>query len=238
MKKIGLLVFIMMISTLLTGCLFPDNQKAQKQIPYETQLQLVQTSVNQYKENTGVLPIKNKEANTPIYEKYPVDFQKLVPKYMEEPPANSFEGGGIYQYVLINPETNPEVKLIQLENVGEVQKLQVRLDVYKREHGYPPYKDVLPSGVFTLDYKKLGLKEEPHVISPYSKKNLPLLIDKEGKVFIDYRMDLYEMIKEKENQIQEGEDIRPYLFENSPFVPVYSKQYTVKNGEPVLIEEK
>ncbi|WP_062198277.1 hypothetical protein [Massilibacterium senegalense] len=236
MKKIGLLVFMMMISTLLTGCLFPDDQKAQKQIPYETQLQLVQTAVNQYQENTGVLPIKNKEANTPIYEKYPVDFQKLVPKYMEEPPANSFEGGGIYQYVLINPETNPEVKLIQLENVGEVQKLQVRLDVYKREHGYPPYKDVLPDGVFTLDYKKLGLKEEPHVISPYSKKNLPLMIDKEGKVFIDYRMDLYEIIKE--NQIQEGEDIRPYLVENSPFVPVYSKQCVVKNGELILIEEK
>lgn len=238
MKKFLIMGLLLIVSVILSGCLYPEDQKVQNQVPYETQLQMVQTAVNQYKENNGVLPIKNKEAKTPVYEKYPIDFQKLVPKYMEDPPANSFEGGGIYQYVLINPETNPEVKLLNLENVEEVQNLQVRLDVYKRENGYPPYKDVLPGGVFTLDYKKLGMKKEPVVVSPYSKKNLPLVIDTEGKVLIDYRPDLYDLLKEKDHSFEEGDDIRDILTENAPFVPVYSKPYTIKSGEPVFVEEK
>src|SRR5579875_2095880 len=84
---------------LLSGCMYPEQNLAKNQIPYKDQLQAVQTAVNDYrKDNGGLLPIKTKEANTPIYEKYPIDFKKLMPKYMSEPPGNAFENGGIFQY--------------------------------------------------------------------------------------------------------------------------------------------
>ena len=36
-------------------------------------------AVNQFQEdNGGILPIKTKDANTPIYQKYPIDFKRIA----------------------------------------------------------------------------------------------------------------------------------------------------------------
>lgn len=46
-------------------------------VPYEDQLQVVQKAITTYKEqNGGILPIKTRDMSTPIYQKYPIDFQK------------------------------------------------------------------------------------------------------------------------------------------------------------------
>ena len=65
-------------------------------------MQTVQAAVNQFqKDNDGILPIKNSVETTPIYQKYPIDFKRIVPEYMAEPPRNAFESGGVFQYVIV-----------------------------------------------------------------------------------------------------------------------------------------
>ncbi|RXY98717.1 hypothetical protein [Fictibacillus sp. S7] len=234
MKKICLIIASICMLFSLTGCLYPDQQKAENRVPYNDQIQMVQGAVNDYKKDTSVLPIKNKDASTDIYEKYPIDFGRLVPKYMQQPPGNSFEKGGTFQYVLIDAETKPKVKLIDLVIVNKAQDLELRLKEYTRTHKYPPYDKILASGRYTLDYKKMGYKEAPYAVSPYSGKNLPFFVDNDSKVHVDYSIDLYEALKKSKDN-KEGKDIRPLLTKNSYFVPVRSVPYGVKNGEPEFL---
>ena len=73
----------------------------------------MQHAVDRFKkDNGGILPIKTKEANTPIYQKYLIDFKKIVHKYMPEIPGNAYESGGIFQYVLIDVETDPNSEIV------------------------------------------------------------------------------------------------------------------------------
>lgn len=225
--------------SLLTGCLYPEDNLKKNQVAYPDQLQSVQTAVNTFKQNTGgMLPIKNSEPDTPIYQKYPVDFNRLIPDYLSDSPGNSYESGGVFQYVLIDVETNPTVKLLDLRAVEEVRELNLRVKMYREKHGYPPFKEVISEHVLALDFEKLGYKETPQVVSPYSEKHLPLVIDNEGNIYIDYSMDLYAKLQEGKHTYKEGDDIRPLLTADSPFVPAFSLPYTVKDGEPVFLLNK
>ncbi len=236
MKKITILFII--CSFLLTGCLYPDDRLAQNAIPYEDQLQSVQNAVNQFREDSGgLIPIRDRDMETPIYQKYPIDFGKLVPRYIPEPPSSAYESGGIYQYVLVDVEENPSVKLIDLRLADAVRDLKTRILVYKRSNGYPPYDKILSDKVFTLNYEKLGFDEPPYAISPYSGTNLPFIINNEGEIFIDYSIDLYSALQKTTHSYQTGDDIRGILVENEVFVPVYSVPYTVENNEPVFFDE-
>ncbi|MCP8968749.1 hypothetical protein [Ectobacillus ponti] len=237
MKKWIMICCVLLVS-LLSGCMYPDSKIAQNSVPYKDQLQAVQSAVNQFREaNGGLLPIKTKEMDTPIYQKYLVDFTKLAPHYMAEPPGNAFESGGIYQYVLVDPETNPTVKLIDLRVTEVIRDLKLRIQMYRDKNQYPPFEKELAAGVYTLNYKELGYQEEPHAVSPYSGENLPLVIDGKAEIYIDYRVDLYQAVKKYSNEAKEGKDIRPLLLKDAPFVPAYSLPYTVKNGEPVFMAQ-
>lgn len=236
MKKI-LMVFVLCCTGMLSGCLYPKEKVQQNVVPYEDQLQAVQTAVNTYREQNGnILPIKTRDMNTPIYQKYPIDFQKITPRLMQEPPGNAFESGGIYQYVLVDVETNPTVKLIDVRMAEQIRDLKLKLQIYRDEHQYPPFKKVITDGVYELDYKKMGYKEIPQVESPYSGKNLPFVIDEKGEIYIDYRIDLYDMLQKYGDEVKEGEDIRQLFVKHTPFVPVYSLPYTVKNKEPIFFK--
>ena len=164
------------------------------------------------------MPIKTKEDDPDIYEKYPIDFSKISPQYMAEPPGNAFESGGIYQYVLVNVETDPTVKLIDLRIAEQIRSINIRLVAHK----YPPFKDTLADNVYSIDFKELGYKEEPYVTSPYSQKQLPLVMSGDGTLYIDYAADLYAILKETKEKPESGEDIRSLLVNSSPFVPAYS----------------
>ncbi|HDX9576733.1 TPA: hypothetical protein ROX88_000194 [Bacillus pseudomycoides] len=236
MKKI-LMIFVLCCISILSGCLYPKEKMQQHAMPYEDQLQTVQTAVNTYREQNGhILPIKTRDMNTPIYQKYPIDFQKITPRFMQEPPGNAFESGGIYQYVLVNVETNPTVKLIDVRTAERVQDLKLKLQIYRDEHQYPPFKKVITDGVYELDYNKMGYKEIPQVESPYSGKNLPFVVDEKGEVYIDYRIDLNDMLQKYGDEVKEGEDIRQLLVKHTPFVPAYSLPYTVKDKEPIFFK--
>ncbi|MBB5323415.1 hypothetical protein HNQ34_000492 [Anoxybacillus tepidamans] len=237
MKRAFRWVVASVIMLLLSGCLYPDERLKQNQIPYKDQVASVQEAVNQYRKATGgLLPIKTRDMKTPIYQKYPIDFQRLIPRYMQEPPGNAFESGGVFQYVIVNAETNPTVKLLDLRIAEQIRDINLRLKMYRDSYGYPPFKKMIAKGIFTLDYKKLGYKEPPYAISPFSGNNLPFVIDYNGDVYVDYRIDLYEALKKTKHSYKPGDDIRDLLVKDSLFVPAYSLPYTVDaHNEPVFL---
>ncbi|MBV7507144.1 hypothetical protein KW850_17925 [Bacillus sp. sid0103] len=228
--------FLAIMILLLTGCMYPEEELAKNQIPYKDQIIAVQTAVDAFRaDNGGILPIKTKEAETPIYQKYPIDFKKISPKYIAEPPGNAYENGGVFQYVLVDVETKPAVKLFDLRITEAIRDIKLRI----KTKGYPPYKEQLAKNVFTLDYKQLGYKKAPFVTSPFSNQNLSFVITGNAEVYVDYRPDLYQAMKNNDINGKPGEDIRPILVKDSMFVPAYSLPYTwdSKTKEPVFLEE-
>jgi hypothetical protein len=222
----------------LSGCFYPNDRRVEHQMPHPEQIEMVQRSIQQYREKTGVLPIQTKEADTPIFEKYVVDFNKLIQqRYLDRAPSHSFEEGGVFQYVLIDVENDPKVRLIDLRLANEVRSLQMRVNDYLRRNTYLPVDQVIEGGYFTLDYKKLNLTSEPFVQSPFSRQYLPFVADQNGRIGIDYRLDLYQEIQSRgELGDLDGEDIRFLLVENTYFVPVHSFPYTIKDDEPVFMK--
>ncbi|WP_026771246.1 hypothetical protein [Sediminibacillus terrae] len=232
-------VGLMVMTLLLSGCLYPNDQLTKNQVPNEVQLETIQHAVTQYREdNNGLVPIKTKPSDTPIFQKYLLDFTALKQGgYISSIPGTAFENGGIYQYVLINPEENPEVKLIDLRIAQQVRTVRRQVDLYRDEHLYPPFGEQIADGIYQINYDKIGLEETPQIQSPYSQKNLSLVMDVDGEVYVDYRPDLYEAMKSYEHNYENGEDIRYILPENKPFVPAYSLPYTIEGEEPVFATE-
>ncbi|WP_077326699.1 hypothetical protein [Virgibacillus siamensis] len=224
------------IMILLTGCLYPEGELSKNKIPNEAQLKMMQSAVDSYQEQTGgLLPIKTKDKDTPKFRKYLINFKILKEhNIISEIPGTAFENGGIYQYTIIHAETDPTVKLIDLRVTDAIRELNMKINMYRNEHLYPPFGQRIADGVFKIDYKKLGLESEPYVVSPFSHKNLPIVMDAKGKLYVDYRIDLNEALKEYDHKMKKGEDIRTLLAEHSPFVPSYSLPYTIQNGEPVF----
>ena len=236
-KKFFIFISFVLV-TLLVGCLYPEERKAQNQIPYEDQLQNVQNAVDQYYEDHQVLPIMNRDHDTPIYQKYPIDFSKLMPRYIQDPPGNAYENGGVYQYVLVDVEENPTVKLIDLRIVEEIRAYQFQINQYRRENTYPPFGKVINKHLFQLDHEALGYESTPQVRSPITGNHLPFLVNGQGDIFVDYSQDLYQLLQEYGNQydFEEGkDDIRNIIVDHSHFVPVFSFPYTIENGEPVFL---
>ncbi|MDP4083888.1 MAG: hypothetical protein Q8934_04645 [Bacillota bacterium] len=226
-----------LLTVLLSGCMYPDQQLTQNQVPYKDQIQSVQSAVDSFrKDNGGILPIASKDSNIPLYQRYPVDFKKLAPKYMAEPPGNAYENGGIFQYVLVNIETKPEVKLLDLRMTESIRDLKLRINA----HGYPPYKKKLADNVYTIDYKQLGYQRPPFIESPFTNHNLSFVINGNADIYVDYSPDLNLALKKKNVKVKPGEDIRSILLNDSMFVPAYSLPYTLdaKTKEPIFLEQK
>ncbi|MCM3738854.1 hypothetical protein M3210_01105 [Oceanobacillus luteolus] len=225
---------------LLTGCMYPDSERAENQVPHDTQLEIVQNAVDTYREKTGgLVPIRTKPSDTPIFEKYLVDFSLLKEQNaISEIPGNAFENGGYYQYILITPEENPTVKVIDLRVTEKIRSVNIRLNAFRQEHTYPAFGEKVEDGIYLIDHEKLKLDEPPTVVSPYSQENLPLVMDVHGNLFVDYRIDLQRALEEYDHDYKEGDDIRFLLTDHTPFAPTYSLPYTVKDGEPVFMMEE
>lgn len=237
MKKcLEVFLFWMITSAILTGCAYPQEKLAQNQTPYQDQVKSVQSAVEQFqKDNGGILPIKTKENETPIYQKYLIDFKKLVPAYLAEAPGNAFESGGIFQYVLIDVETNPTVKIFDLRIAETIRDINLRISMQQ----YPPYKDQITDNVFTLDFEKLGYKEEQMVISPYTNQPLPFVITGNAEVFVDYRKDLFQILQNSNDEFASDEDLRTILYQDSMFVPAYSLPYSLdpETNDPIFMSQ-
>ncbi|PRP53747.1 hypothetical protein C7B71_16185 [Bacillus halotolerans] len=231
------MIFVAVI--FLSGCLYPPERKSSVQAtPYQDQLKLVQSAVDEFqKANGGLLPIQTKDMSTPLYQKYPIDFNRLAPRYMAEPPSTAYESGGDYQYVLVDVENNPTVKLIDVKMAEKIRDIKLRVQMYRQEHKYPPYQDVLARDLFTLDGKKLGEADSLSVTSPISGNSLPLMIDGDGEIYADYRTELVSCLKKSKKTFKPGTEIQDIIWEETPFVPAFSVKYTVNDKqEPVFLE--
>jgi hypothetical protein len=214
--------------------MYPKEKLTQNQIPYKDQIVSVQSAVNQFREaNDGILPIKTKEAKTPIYQKYPIEFKAIVPQYLAEIPGNAYESGGIFQYVLVDVENNPTVKLLDLRMAETIREIKMRIQA----NGFPPYKEKIADNVYSIDFLKLGYKQEQVAISPYSQKNLPFVVDGNGEIYVDYRIDLYTILQKTDVPLNQGDDIRELLLKDTMFVPAYSLPYTLDptRKEPIFL---
>lgn len=233
MKRKWSLFFMLALTTvLLSGCLFPEEEKVENKVPDDLQLASVQKAVEEFQLDTGVLPIKTRDMDTDMFIKYPIDFEKLVPKYIANPPANSYEKGGLFQYIIWDPEVKPTVKLVDLRTPETIRELKISfMGTY-----YPMFKEQIADYVYSIDYDKLGYKEDLTVPSPYSTNLLPLVVTTEGDIYIDYSVELNNFIKENNLTPKPGEDIRMLLVDAYPVVPAYSLPYTVnENNEPIFM---
>lgn len=233
-RKWGLVFMFALTTVLLSGCLFPEEERAGNDIPDDVQLAAVQKAVEEFQAETGVLPIKTRDMETDIFIKYPIDFDKLVPKYMANLPANSFEKGGLFQYIIWDAEENPTVKLVDLRSAEKIRELNIRFIGTQ----YPTFKEQIADYVYSIDFEKIGYKNDLTVPSPYTNNELPLIVSTEGDIYVDYSIDLNIFLKENNLTPTPGEDIRNYLIEAYPVVPAYSLPYTVdENNDPIFMYE-
>ncbi|MGO4273670.1 hypothetical protein AB4Z22_28210, partial [Paenibacillus sp. TAF58] len=91
---------ILCLVLLLSGCAYPKEMRKENQMNPAEFITVVQQAIDLYHEKNGVLPIKNSDMTTPLYEKYVIDFGKLKKtNLLSTVPANAFESGGIFIYV-------------------------------------------------------------------------------------------------------------------------------------------
>jgi hypothetical protein len=235
MKKTWLLLIAAAV-VLLSGCMLPDSEKAAGTIPYEEQLNSVQSAVEQYREKSGgLLPIKTRDQDVDAFIKYPIDFSKIVPAHLEKIPSNAYETGGIFQYVLMDVEENPTVKLVDLNAPERIRELNLRKGV----NGHVPIEEMLTDQVFLPNFSAMGLREAPKVKSPYSDRELPIVLSSDGNFYIDYTADLHDAISAGAADVEPGEDIRHILYDKNPILPAYSLPYTVdEEGNVIFMTEK
>jgi len=227
----------LLILALCAGCMYRgeiDRRQANPAFIRE-EIDRVSSAVERYYEARGVYPIKNSDATTPVYEKYVLDLNRLVQSQMlSSIPANAFEAGGNYYYLLVHPETDPVVMLMDLSAMQQVADLQADVDRFREANGRLPAGAETAPGFFAVDYDALK-REPPDIRSPYSNQYLPVLLHASGEALIDYGLDIMEASRQAaDDPIAEGADAREWLAKASPLAPARSFPYVWKNGEPVL----
>lgn len=238
-KRFRQAVLFLLVSgmiTLMTGCLYRGEQQQHRPLSYTESVDRVQRALERFQEEQGILPIITAGAETPRYEKFRIDLDRLKQMgYLEEIPATAFErGGGVY-FLVIDEEADPRVKVMDLSTVQKVNDVQRRVDGYRSSHG-----GKLPAlaeggtypGLSAVDLQLIQA-EDYALQSVYSGEMLPYLMDAAGKVYADYAFDIMRAIDQSQATPGGDEDLRTRLTDRSPFVPVKSLPYRWVNGAPV-----
>lgn len=225
-----------LVAILLSGCMYPGDDEGGGKIVYEEHVDSIQSAVDQFREdNDGILPIRTKDEYTDKYIKYPIEFSKIIPQYMDKIPSSSYEKGGLYQYVIMDAEENPTVKAVDLRAAEMIRDLNMRKSA---NGGKVPFTEEINNGVYEVDFTKYGFKDQLTLESPYSDVHLPLVVGGDGYFYVDYSIDLQKIMDEEKPKVKEGEDIRILLEERSNIVPAYSLPYTVnEDGEVVFMKK-
>ncbi len=76
----------------------------------------------------------------------------------------------------------------------------------------------------------------PDIRSVFSGQTLEALTNEAGVVFVDYGIDIMQLISKKEYTEDELKvDLRELLVDATEYVPVKSPAYHFENGEPVAV---
>lgn len=221
---------------LTAGCLYPQDQTPGNQASSRGAVAAVQDAVGRYQEATGVLPIQSAEQSVPLYEKFKIDFAKMKRMgYIESLPKLAFENGGSYIFLIIDEETEPVVKLLDVAAYQGITSVQQQVDAYRKLNGNAiPAGAAADPGFHYVDFDKLGAKQ-PKLNSAYSRRPLELMVDEQGRVYADYRIDIAEAMEKKPAESTDGEDLRRRLIDASDFVPVKSPVYREVDGMPQAV---
>lgn len=239
-KKSAVALFMLgLCMLLLTGCMYPQEMRKEQQVATGEFVVVVQSAIDQFQAKTHVLPIKNSEETTPIYEKYPIDFKKLKERSLiSNVPANAFENGGSVIYVLVDVETKPTVKMMDLTSFQKTVEVQKLVDEYKsKNNGQIPKGEAVSSAFYRIDFAKMNKK--PIVAqSMYTRQvQLPFLMNDMGQVAIDYAEEMMRLIDKKSLQtsLNDKQDLRELLVKESYYVPARSYAYHWINGQPTPV---
>ena len=229
------LLILLPLVVLLAGCLYPEERRNAHQPPDETQIETVQRAVEAFQESTDVLPIKTIE-DPQEFMKYQIAFERLIPTYLGDHPANAYEAGGKYQYVIVNAEEAPEVKLADLEIFEAMRSLQLRIQ------GFGPHVelgDEIGPNVYQLDLDYYKLDKNPTVTSPYTGNDLDVYYSGGQQWIVDYRPDVMHILQDQDLKFETGDDVREILYTYTPIVPVFSPEITVdENNSPIFMTSK
>ncbi|MBW4839930.1 MAG: DUF3939 domain-containing protein [Paenibacillaceae bacterium] len=229
-------ILAMMMTFLLSGCLYRGDRQVGGPISYTESVDRIQRALDRFQEDKGILPMITAGEETPRYEKYRIDLDQLKRGgYLEELPAAVFEQGGSVYFLVIDEETNPTVKVMDLSTMQKVNDVQRKVLSYQSSHG-----GALPSkageeaypGLYTVDLPLLQA-ESLALPSVYSGETLPFLMDARGNVYVDYAFDIMQAIDQSGKTPQGDEDLRTWLTDRSAFVPVKSLPYRWTGSEPV-----
>ncbi|MGO4539733.1 hypothetical protein [Paenibacillus sp. 2TAB19] len=233
MRLLAIVTAVSLFAATLSGCMYPDDQRKQNQAAPKEAIRNVQGAIDQYKDETGMLPIKNSDAQTPVYEKFLIDFAKLQRTgYLSDLPSAAFEKGGNFYFLVIDEETNPRVKLMDLVTYQKVNDIQGWVKAYVQNGGELPKGEQMYPGFYQIDYKLMN-KTAPVIQSVFSGQSINALVDEGGVVYADYGIDIMQLIqKNGDMSIDEKLDLRTLLVDDSDYVPVKSPIYHYVNGEP------
>lgn len=235
-RTAALVVIFTMMTSLLSGCLYRGDRQPGGPVSYTESVDRVQRALDRFQEDKGILPIITAGEETPRYEKYRIDLNQLKREgYLEGIPAAAFEQGGSVYFLVIDEETDPTVKVMDLSTVQKVNDVQRKVLSYRSTHG-----EGLPGeaggetypGLYPVDLPMLKA-ENLALSSVYSGETLPYLMDAEGNVYVDYAFDIMQAIDRSGQTPQGDEDLRTWLTDRSAFVPVKSLPYRWANGTPI-----
>lgn len=134
-RQIGLGMLLLALITLLSGCMYRGEQQAGP-VSYMDSVDRVQRALDRFQEREGILPIITAGEETPRYEKYRIDLDRLKRLgYLDEIPSAAFEKGGSVYFLVINEEVDPAVKVLDLPTVQKVNDVQRSVTAYRSSHG-------------------------------------------------------------------------------------------------------
>lgn len=230
-KTVGTLASLAVL-LLMTGCLYP-KENSQYASPKEA-VRNVQSAIDQYYGEQGLLPIVNASQDVPAYEKFRLDFRKLQGKgYLSTIPPAAFENGGNYYFLVIDEVTEPLVRLQDIVMTQKVNDLQKQVDNHLNSGGALPAKEPIYPGYYEIDYQALKTAQTS-LTSMFTGGALQAMLDDRGTVYVDYGSDIMQQLKKLDNPgAMESKDLRRLLIDNSEFVPVKSPAYRLNGeGEP------
>lgn len=236
-RMVSTFIVSCMMLLMLSGCLYPNEQRSDRQISPEESILLVQSAVDRFQAERTLLPIKNFDMSTPLYERYQIDFSQLIKlQYLSAIPAQAFESGGSSIFVLVHAEDDPTVKMMDIVTIQKAGEMQEAVrEFMQKNSGNLPAGDTVQNGWHRLDLEAIR-KEKKQLKSVFSGQDVTWLVNDDGQVVVDYSMDLMMLIDRERlaDELTPELDLRSILIDHAYFVPVKSMPYHWDGHAPVI----
>lgn len=237
-RKAATAVMVLLLIMTATACMYPDQKSGETRVSYRESVKRIQSAMDDFQKDQGILPIINADETTPRFEKFRIDLDQLQKRgYLDDIPTTAFEKGGSAYFLVQNEETDPTVKVMDLVTVQKVNDVQRAVDLYKSKHdGQLPAGEEIYPGIHTVDPDLAGTNNV-ELKSVYSGQDMSFIMDAKGVVYADYAFDIMQLIDKEGVKPSKDEDLRDYLIKSSDYVPVKSLPYEWSGDAPIAKSE-